>query len=253
MYLRAAHADATTAMLRQLIHDHPLGIFTTAISSPSFPLIQSSHIPFLIDFDPTSDTDKGVLRGHMARANPQCKALIEALNGANGTLEQEVMVLFTSPVQHYVTPKFYVETKPTTGKVVPTWNYAAAQIYGKARIFNDTKNAETSAFLRKQISDLSRYAEEEVMGFDGKEGKRGPWKVEDAPETYTDLLMKSIVGIEIVVDRLEGKFKMSQELKEGDRAGVIEGFKGMGGEVELKVAELVKQRQDLKEARAASA
>ena len=65
--------------------------------------------------------------------------------------------------------------------------------------------------------------------------------------------MKSIVGIEIVVDRLEGKFKMSQELKEGDRAGVIEGFKGMGGEVELKVAELVKQRQDLKEARAASA
>jgi len=160
------------------------------------------------------------------------------------------MILFTSPAQHYVTPKFYVETKPSTGKVVPTWNYAAAQVYGRAKIFFDSKSDETIAFLGKQINDLSNYAETEVMGFDGTEGKKGPWKVSDAPDSYVELLRKAIIGIEITINRLEGKFKMSQELAKGDREGVIKGFNELGSEVGVDIAHLVAERGALQDARA---
>jgi transcriptional regulator len=171
MYVRGIHADATIPMVRRLIRDNPLGILTTAIASQSYPLIQSSHIPFLLDVeDEASDTELGVLRGHLARQNPQTKAMIESLQSQGpmaegaGVLEQEVMVLFNSPVQHYVTPQFY----PEIGcKQVPTWNYAAAQAYGRARIYYDSKSEETAAFLVRQLNDLSRYGEESIMGYTG--------------------------------------------------------------------------------------
>lgn len=156
------------------------------------------------------------------------------------------MVLFTSPVHHYVTPKFYTETKPSTGKIVPTWNYAAAQAYGRARVFYDSKAPETGEFLSKQIRDLSMYAEEKVMGFDGKSGRKSAWKVEDAPERYVELLQKGIIGIEIEIERLEGKFKMSQELANGDREGVVKGFGEMGTDVGESMAKIVKERGESK-------
>ena len=131
MYLRPVHTDLELERLHQFIRENPLGIFTTAIQSPNYPLIQSSHIPWVLDVpeeNSTSEAKNGKLRGHIARANPQTKAIIEtvtkslegkdAVDGLNGTLEQDVMVLFNGPVHHYVTPKFYTETKPTTGKVV---------------------------------------------------------------------------------------------------------------------------------------
>lgn len=246
MYLRAVHADATIRELRQLIHDNPLGILTTAIPSASFPLLQSTHIPFIHDIqDPSSETELGVLRGHLARANPHSKAMMESLARRPGVhvLEQEVMVLFQHPVNHYVTPKFYTETKPATGKVVPTWNYAAAQIYGRARIYCDAKSAATDEFLAKQIGDLSRFAERDIMGYTGAEaGRPGPWEVGDAPGSYIELLRKSIIGIEITVDRLEGKFKMSQELKDGDREGVVKGFEALGSFTGGSMAEIVEER-----------
>lgn len=248
MYLRSVHAEDSLPVLRQLIHDNPLGVFTTAISSASYPLIQSSHVPFLLDVqDPTSTTEKGILRAHIARANPQAKTIIDHLQThGNGThLEQEILVLFTSPVHHYVTPHFYIETKPTTGKVVPTWNYSAAQVYGKARIFHDPKDPATKAFLATQISDLSEFAETSIMRY-GSNEERKAWSVSDAPESYIDLLAKAIIGIEITVDRLEGKFKSSQESTAGDREGVIEGFTALGTETGLGMAEVVKRRGELK-------
>ncbi|KAI1451936.1 transcriptional regulator PAI 2-type [Annulohypoxylon moriforme] len=254
MYLRGVHTDATIPMLRQLIRQYPLGILTTAIASRTYPLIQSSHIPFVLDVENESDENElGVLRGHLARPNPQSKALIEAVQllpvEAKGVLEQEVMVLFTSPIQHYVTPKFYTETKPNTGKVVPTWNYAAAQAYGKAKIYWDHKDQDSISFLSKQISDLSRHAEESLMGFDGTENRPGAWRVTDAPDRFIELLQKNIIGIEVRIDRLEGKFKMSQEMQKGDREGVIRGFETIGSDVGIQMAEIVKQRGDLKDAK----
>jgi transcriptional regulator len=250
MYLRAAHVETSIPALRQLIRDYPLGILTTAIPSKTYPLIQSSHIPFLLDVsDEESETELGVLRGHMARMNPQSKAMMDSLaeSGDAHVLEQEVMVLFTSPVQHYVTPKFYVETKPATGKMVPTWNYAAVQAYGRARIYHDSKAEETGAFLSQAIDDLSRYSETEIMGYTGEDGRLKPWEVSEAPESYLGLMKKNIIGIEIEIDRLQGKFKMSQELKEGDRQGTVEGFKALGTEVGAKMADLVQERGRKKE------
>jgi transcriptional regulator len=257
MYLRGVHADATIATLRKLIRDNPLGILTTAIRSPITPFILSSHIPFVLDVeDEDSETGLGVLRGHLARANPQSKVMTDAAQSRStsspaeaNVLEEEVLVLFNSTAQHYVTPKFYVETKPATGKVVPTWNYAAAQVYGRAKIYWDHKSDETIAFLSKQIKDLSDYAEEHVMDHVGIDDRPCPWKVSDAPESYVELLQKAIIGIEIKIDRLEGKFKMSQELPVGDRQGVIQGFSGLGTEVGCQMASLVKERGDLKDQR----
>jgi predicted FMN-binding regulatory protein PaiB len=249
MYLRAVHAEAQIQILQQLIRDNSLGILTTAIKSPHYPLIQSSHIPFVLDVleMPDGGLSNGVLRGHMAKQNPQAKALMEALAAqqeqGNGGLElsDEVLILFNGPHHHYVTPKFYTETKPATGKVVPTWNYAAAQAYGKIRVYCDSKSEETSKFLQTQIEDLSRQSETKIMG------SPSPWEVSDAPVNYVDLLKKNIIGIEITIDRLQGKFKMSQEMGQGDRQGVIEGFQNLGTDVGKGIADMVKERGELKD------
>lgn len=190
------------------------------------------------------------LRGHLARANPQTKALIEAITKnqsepSNGVLEDEVLLLFSGPVHHYVTPKFYVETKPIDGKVVPTWNYSAVQAYGKAKILFSNATAETGEFLAKQLNDLSRQSEEGIMGYTGQDGKKEAWSVKEAPEKYIALLTKAIIGIEIEVTRLEGKFKMSQENKEGDRKGVVEGFKNLDTPIGDALADMVGWREEV--------
>ncbi|KIW17028.1 hypothetical protein PV08_04219 [Exophiala spinifera] len=305
MYLRAAHAELNIPALRHFIKQNPLGLFVTAVASPNFPTIQCTHLPWLIDVqDETSETELGTLRGHMARANPHAKALIEAVTAAAAgprksnsdssvsddrdgcLLTDEVSIMFTGPAHHYVTPKFYVETKPSTGKVVPTWNYSAVQVYGKARIYCDsgrrggdgggggggsgtvgdddpktstattTTTTTTSSFLQKQISDLSDHAETNfVMGnattTTGRKNK--PWSVDDAPERYVEILKKNIIGIEVQITRLEGKYKMSQELVEGDREGVIKGFEAMGTDEALTIARTVEERGRLKDDKAQAA
>uniref|UniRef100_A0A4E9EDW5 Transcriptional regulator n=1 Tax=Gibberella zeae TaxID=5518 RepID=A0A4E9EDW5_GIBZA len=256
MYIKGPHAEPELPVLRKLIQDNPLGLITTAIPSPNYPFLQSSHIPFVLDIDDEEDETKlGKLRGHLARVNPQSKAMIENLTEnphLNNIIEQDVIVIFNSPIQHYVTPKFYTETKPTTGKVVPTWNYAAAQVYGRARIFYDTKTDEAGQFLSKQISDLSRHAETSVMGFTGGDNPVD-WKVSDAPDRFVELLKKSIIGIEIEITSMGGKFKMSQEMGMGDRQGVINGFSKLESETAKEMSKMVQVRSGLKEAKKASA
>ncbi|KAJ5949094.1 hypothetical protein N7454_000678 [Penicillium verhagenii] len=252
MYLRAAHAEADIPILQQLIHENPLGILTTAIKSTDHAFIQSSHIPFVLDIPPNngSETDipPGVLRGHIAKQNPQAKALMEALAAqqeqqaktSTGTststtldleLPDEVLILFNAPHHHYVTPKFYTETKPVSGKVVPTWNYAAVQAYGKIRVYCDSKSEATGTFLQTQVEDLSRHAETTQMG------------------SYVELLKKNIIGIEVRIERLQGKFKMSQEMGVGDREGVVKGFEELGSEVGDGIARMVKERGESKDRR----
>ena len=234
MYLRAVHAEFDIPALRNFIRNNPLGIFITSLQSSNFPTIQCTHIPWILDVDDEdSETELGQLRGHLARANPHCKALVEAING---------------PVHSYVTPKFYTETKPNTGKVVPTWNYSAVQVYGKAKIFFDSQNQGTGLFLQKQINDLTKHSEETIMDHTGGETLPA-WEVSDAPPRFIELLQKSIVGIQINIDRLEGKFKMNQELGKGDRQGVVEGFDSLGTEEGHKMARTVEERGALKDSK----
>ncbi|KAF7904351.1 hypothetical protein EAF00_001685 [Botryotinia globosa] len=214
MHLVNCNAEKRPEVLRDFIH--------ASISS-------NSHIPWIIDADFDDNTSGlGRLRGHIARQNPQAKAIIESCTAdkspASNVLENDVLLLFNGPVHHYVTPKFYKQTKPDTGNVVPTWDYEAVELYGKAKVYYDSKSAESGAFLAKQICDLSEHMETSVMGY-GKTAGTHPWKVEDAPERYIELLTKNIIGIEIKITSMSGRFKWSQEKNVNDRAGVIEGFK----------------------------
>jgi transcriptional regulator len=251
MYLRAVHAEPSIKVLFDFIKENPLGILTTAIPSPSYPFLQSSHIPWVLDTisdDPDASV-KGRLRGHMARQNPQAKAIIEAAStSSTRKLQQDVLILFTGSHHHYVTPKFYTETKPATGKVVPTWNYAAAQVYGKATIYYDSSSEETSQYLSQQIHDLSHLCETSIMGHTGQEGKPGPWNVSDAPGRYIDITKKNIIGIEVSIESIGGKFKMSQEMGEKDREGIIHGFSNLGSDVGMHLAGTIKERGEMKDA-----
>lgn len=261
MYTRPPHAEKDLVILRRLIAENPLGSLTTAIESPTYPFLQLSFVPFLFDApeeggsrgngdgddDCAPDANLGQLRCHLARQNTQSKAIIEALQAqqqqqpdanSGNILAKEVMVVF-QPVQGYVTPKFYKETKPATGKVVPTWNYTAVQIYGKAKVFFDPGARESQEFLGKQINDLTNHCETSIMGYTGQDSNPTAWKVSDAPERYIDLRKRSLIGLEITITRMEGKFKMSQDKSDGDIEGVIEGFDKLESHAGRCMADLV--------------
>ncbi|BEI86115.1 hypothetical protein CcaverHIS002_0604020 [Cutaneotrichosporon cavernicola] len=233
MHIRADHAELDVGVLQDFIKNFPLGQLTTAIKTQHGPTIQTSHMPFVLD--PGTDGSPGVLRGHMARANPQSKALREAAAASpKFTLDDEVLILFNAPVNAYVTPNFYVATKPDSGKVVPTWNYAAVQVYGRITVLAENDDA-AGTFLAKQLDDLTDLLE-------GRAPHEKKWKVSDAPERYTDLLKKAIIGIQIKIDRIEGRFKLSQEMVDGDWSGVVQGFAALGTTEGLKMSKMVEER-----------
>src|SRR5215475_6589415 len=189
-----------------LIRDYPLGLLITAGAGG----LMANPIPFLLDSDTPGP---GVLRCHLARANPQWRELMGV---------EECMAVFQGP-QSYITPSWYA-TKRETGKVVPTWNYATVHVWGRPRVMKD------DSWLRKQIEDLTV----------SREAQRAePWLVSDAPEDFVAMQMRAIVGIEIPILRIEGKWKMSQNRPEADRAGVIAGFRERGDE---SIAALIEER-----------
>jgi transcriptional regulator len=187
-----------------LIRAHPLGLLITAGAGG----IVANAVPFLIDRD---GAPFGTLRAHVARANPQWQEI-----GASA----EALVVFQG-AESYITPSWY-RTKAETGKVVPTWNYAVVQARGTARAIED------AAWLRSQIEALTAQ----------QEGRRAePWHVDDAPAPFVAAQVRAIVGIEIPVRAIEGKWKVSQNRPEADRDGVARGLTGEGLDAEM--AELV--------------
>ena len=161
-----------------------------------------SHIPILVDVF----GDKVLLRGHVARANPQW----EALEGA-----KHVTAIFHGP-HAYVSPTWYV-TQPS----VPTWNYAVVHAHGKARI---TDEAE----LHEVVSELSAFYEA---------GNTPPWRLSEQPAAYVSSMLGMIVGFEVEVERLEGKFKLSQN-RPVEIPGVAARLEARG---ERAVAEMMRQ------------
>jgi transcriptional regulator len=193
-----------------LIREHPLGLIITG--GPGG--LTANPIPFVVYAD---GTPHGTLRCHLSRGNPHWQEL--------GVVEQ-CLVVFQGP-QDYVTPSWYA-TKRETGKVVPTWNYATVHAWGRPQVIHD------AGWLRRQLDDLTLL----------NEGKRAaPWLVDDAPPDYVVAQMKGIVGVEIPIDRIEGKWKMSQNRPEADRAGVIAGFAEEGDEA---MAALIAERNGVK-------
>ena len=207
MYEPPAHREGDIAKLHALIEAQPLGLL---ISCGSQGLL-ANLAPFLLD---PSGSRLGVLRAHLARANPQWRDL------AAGA---EALVVFRG-VDAYVSPSWYA-TKAETGKVVPTWNYVMAQARGPARVIED------DAWLRRQIESLTAAHEA---------AREKPWAVGDAPEDFIALQRRAIIGVEIEIADLRGKWKVSQNRNDADRAGVVAGLESLGDDAARAMAAIVR-------------
>jgi transcriptional regulator len=205
MYQPPHHREDRLGVQHALIRAHPFG---TLITIGSNGLVANS-IPFVLD----PALPLGVLKGHVARANSQWRDFDPAVGA---------LIVFQG-VETYVTPSWY-ETKRQTGKVVPTWNYVMVHAWGTMRAVEDRD------WLALQIDALTRQQEA---------GRADPWTVGDAPSTFVEAQLKGIVGIEIAINRIEGKWKVSQNRPEADRAGVVAGLREEGDEASLAMAELV--------------
>jgi len=192
MYIPKHFEEPRIEVMHELMRARPLATLVTLTSNG----IEANHIPMHLADAPAPF---GTLRGHVARANPLW---------SDFATEVEVLAIFHGP-DSYITPSWYA-TKKETGKVVPTWNYAVVHAYGTLRVIDD------AAWVRAQLEALTAHNE---AGF------ARPWAVADAPHEYTEKLIGSIVGFEIVITKLTGKWKVSQNQPAQNQAGVIEGLK----------------------------
>lgn len=207
MYVPPHFVEDDKAALHRAIGETRLATLVTLGSEG----LEASHVPILLD---EGEGPFGAIRGHLARANPQWR---------RASAEMPGLAMFLGP-DAYVSPNWYA-TKRETGKVVPTWNYLAIHAYGRVEFFEDAER------LRAIVTSLTQRHE-------GRREK--PWAVTDAPEDYIQAQLRGIIGFRLPIDRLEGKWKLSQNRPEVDRRGVIEGLEGEGGALESAIAQRMK-------------
>lgn len=208
MYLPRIHEETRLEVLHSLIRTHPLGTWVEAGEAE----LVVNHVPFVLD---QTIGELGTLRGHVARANPVWQAPSRPLPG---------VVTFRGP-QAYITPSWY-PSKHEHGKAVPTWNYAVVTVHGRPRFIED------SSWLYRHLAELT----------DTHEASQAlPWKIDDAPADFTEKLVRAIVGVEIPIVRIEGKWKTNQNRPEPDKLGVVAGLLGKGDDESAAMANLVRQ------------
>ena len=206
MYIPKQFEELRVDVMHELIRASPLATLVTMSSNG----LNANHIPLHLLESPAPF---GTLQGHVARANPVLSDLEKNI---------EVLAVFHGP-DAYITPSWYV-TKKETGKVVPTWNYAVVHAYGYLRVVDD------AAWLRAQLEALTAHNE---ASFSER------WAVSDAPHEFTEKLIGNIVGFEMVITRLSGKWKVSQNQPQQNQASVIEGLKASGQQESSAMAALV--------------
>lgn len=208
MYTPNHFDQADTATLHALMRAQPLATLITLASSG----LDANHIPLHLsaELGPL-----GTLRGHVARGNPVWKDL---------TPELDVLAVFHG-VQAYVSPNWY-PSKAENGKAVPTWNYAVVHAHGTLKVVED------ATWLRAHLNALTAQNEASQVQ---------PWKPSDAPPDYLEKMMSAIVGIEIEINRLSGKFKLSQNQTAPNQVGVIQGLRATGLAPDLVMATWVAQ------------
>ena len=201
MYLPSHFEESRPEVLHAFIRKYPLGLLITHGASG----LQADPIPFMLE---PERGPHGTLVAHVARANPLWR---------ESRTDIESMVVFQGP-QAYISPAWYA-TKQETGKVVPTWNYCVVQARGRLRAIDDP------AWVHRLVSRLTDRHEAERAGLPS-----APWKVTDAPDDYIASMQRAIVGIEIELTALQGKWKLSQNRSEADRAGVVAGLAQQGAD-----------------------
>ena len=207
MYEPPLHRNENLSELHALIRARVFGLL---ISNGAEGLVANS-VPFVLD---TAASRLGVLKVHLARANPQWRDLQE---------QPDALIVFQGH-DHYITPSWYA-TKRETGKVVPTWNYTMVQAKGRAKVMDE-------AWLAQQIEELTRTLERR---------REQPWAVGDAPADFIGMQRRAIVGVEIEILDIRGKWKTSQNRNAADRAGVISGLDALGDEDSRAMAGIVRE------------
>ena len=197
MYLPPAFREDRLEVLHDLMRAYPLATLISAGSQG----LTANLVPFTLA-DADSDNPYGVLKAHLAKANDQLAALREG---------QEALIVFHGP-QAYVPPSWY-PSKAQHGQVVPTWNYIVVQAHGTPKVIEDAQ------WVLAQINVLTDVQEQ---------GRANPWRVEDAPSSFIESQLKGIVGLEIPIARIEGKWKVSQNRPLADRHGVLAGLRQEG-------------------------
>jgi transcriptional regulator len=187
MYLPKHFSVDDPALLAQLIAEYPLATIVGSLENQ----LEINHLPLMLSSDRTK------LYGHIARVNPLVKVA--------GSSNTSVTAIFNGP-QAYVTPAWY-PSKKETGKVVPTWNYAVVHAQGNIKLIEDAQ------WLRSHVAQMTNIHEPTYQS---------NWKLDDAPEDYVQMMLKAIIGIEIEVKSLAGKFKLSQNRPAQDYAAVVE-------------------------------
>jgi transcriptional regulator len=205
VYLPPAFTEARPEILVEHIERYDFGLL---VSRGSAGLV-ASHIPFLIE----RDGERLHLQGHLARPNPQVSDL------ARGG---EVLAIFHGP-HAYISPNWYA-----SGPSVPTWNYVDVHAYGTVQLVEDAE------WLRRFLVRLSERHE-----------ARNPvaWRMQDLAEAYVETMLKGIIGLDIAVTRLEGKYKLSQNRPAADRPGVIAALEAQSDHDARAVAKLMRDRE----------
>jgi transcriptional regulator len=194
--------------MHALMRERPFAALVSAGPSGLY----ASHLPTVLK----CEGPHGLIECHLARANPHCQDLAEVA---------EALMIFQGP-EGYITPNWYA-TKAQSGKVVPTWNYAVVQAYGRPQVMNDAD------WLRRHVGELTAQQEK---------NEARPWAVSDAPERYVEVMLRGIVGFRFAITRLEGKWKMSQNRELSDRAGVVKGLGQRAAGDDLEIAAIVERR-----------
>jgi transcriptional regulator len=205
MHIPKHHEMTDLATLQSLLRSRPLGTWVLQTDNE----LLANHVPFLLD---AARGPYGTLCAHVARTNPVWQVLNKSVVVFHG-------------VDGYVTPSWY-PSKQATGKAVPTWNYVVVHAHGTPRAIEDPH------WLLNHLTQLTNTHEA---------GNALPWKVSDAPSEYIERLLSAIVGIEIPIDRLVGKWKVSQNRPEADKRGVVEGLLERADEHSRAMAAMVDQ------------
>jgi transcriptional regulator len=208
MYVPRHNEEKRVAVMHALMVAEPLATIITLGASGLF----ASHIPMVLE---EGDSEFGVLKGHISRANPQWRDFTPTV---------DALAIFAGH-QHYITPTWYPGTKEH-GKEVPTWNYVVVHAYGPLKVIQDAE------WLLKNVEKLTNIHEARSPV---------PWKVSDAPADFIQSQLRGIVGLELPIQRLEGKWKVSQNRTETERRGVIEGLAKLNTPESLAMKALVEE------------
>ncbi|MGH7114672.1 MAG: FMN-binding negative transcriptional regulator [Stellaceae bacterium] len=210
VYLPPAFTEARPEVLIEHIERYDFGLLVN--HGPAG--LVASHIPFLVERrTAASGAEELHLQGHLARANPQVAELAEG---------GEALAIFSGP-HAYVSPGWYA-----SGPAVPTWNYVDVHAYGALRLVEDDE------WLRRFLRKLSERHEA---------GREAPWRMEDEPAAYMTGMIRGIIGLDIAVTRLEGKYKLSQNRPAADHPCIIAALEARGAADDLVIARLMRERE----------